>query len=102
MAKAKEAAPVNTDVTEAASVPEENNAENKKGYEEILVPKNLLTGPEDEHIVVVLNGKICQVKIGEKVLVPKGVAGILKNAMAQKENVNKIIKKRASSPKALN
>lgn len=108
MAKAKEAAPVNVDAAaeegvcvETASAPKKE-AKGKEGYEDILVPKNFLTGPDDEHIPVVLNGKIYQVKLGETVSVPKGVAGILKNAMAQKANVDKLIKKRASSPKALN
>lgn len=80
-----------------ASVPKPDD-----GYEDILVPKNYLTGPEDEHVPVVLNGKIYQVKLGETVRVPKGVAGILKNAMAQKSSVTKLIKNRAAAPKALN
>ena len=58
---------------------------------EYVLPKNLLS--TDKHYPVILNGKIYQVECGKRVTVPKGVAEILDNAIAQKEKAEELAAK---------
>lgn len=85
-----------TETTEATEAIEDVDTA-KKGYVEVTVPIGFITGPEDEHLIVCLNGKNYQVKVGEPVAVPKGVKEIIDNAMAQRRKVN-ALKKAKSKP----
>lgn len=60
----------------------------------VVIPRYLFTSdPIVEHHEVCLNGKIYQVKYDEPVEVPKGVADVINNAIAQKKKVQGIINK---------
>ena len=92
----------NMEATEAAETGEATEATEatevkKKDYVEVTVPIGFITGPEDEHLVVCLNGKNYQVKVGEPVMVPKGVKEVIDNALAQRRKVN-ALKKAKSKP----
>lgn len=60
----------------------------------VVIPRYLFTSdPMVEHHEVCLNGKIYQVKYDEPVEVPKGVADVINNAIAQKKKVQGLISK---------
>ena len=101
MAKAKEKeilqeSAENMEATEPAETAEAVEVE-KEGYVEVTVPIGFITGPEDEHLIVCLNGKNYQVKVGEPVAVPNGVKEIIDHALEQRRKVN-ALKKAKSKP----
>lgn len=79
---------------EAPELTESDVAEAKKDNGKVLVtvPRFLFTSDtESTHHEVCVNGKIYQVKYDEPVEVPKIVAGVIKNAIEQKEKVKALV-----------
>ena len=60
----------------------------------VFVPSHLLT--EEDYVEVGYNGRMYQVMCGVSVRVPKGVAEVLENSIAQKKKVEALKKKRSS------
>ena len=85
--EATEPEAVGPDVAEAPAV-------KKSSRVTVVIPRYLFTSdPMVEHHEVCLNGKIYQVKYDEPVEVPKGVADVINNAIAQKKKVQGLISK---------
>ncbi len=60
----------------------------------VVIPRYLFTTDANvEHHEICLNGRIFQVKYDEPVEVPKGVADIINNSIAQKKKVQGLISK---------
>ena len=84
------------EATEGEATASEATAETPKndGRVEVFVPTHLLT--EEDYVEVGYNGRMYQVMCGVSVRVPKGVAEILENSIAQKKKVEAMKKKRSS------